>query len=533
MQPTNASAPLNPLTIIRYGLIIALAAVFAAEAILGLQWRLLQDTPLLHYIAWLANEHAYVIYRDVFETSMPGAFIVHILIGKLFGYSDLAFRIVDLAWLTCLSLTTWLLMRRFTPFVAVAAALAFPITYLAYGPGMAMQRDYLALLPITWALLIATRTDLKYEYRALLTGCLFAAASSLKPQLGAGLPLVLIYLLASVQSSAGATPSVLKSGLRTAVFAAAGFSAVIAVPVLWLWNSGALTDFWDMFSNYLPLHVHMTGNIETVTAAEHSEYVLRKFIHGLQFYAPPAIVGVFVALRFGGLNQQQKHLVWLLAGLAIVYGLNTALGGKFWLYHWIPFRFMAALCISLLLLPLGTSRLQTVASACMLALFAATLVIWITLYGYNKQSLRFPVNFAAQVRGYPPPAPKGGKVDEIAAFLIAAKLGPDDRVLPLDWTEGAVHAMLIAKAQPASPFIYDYYFYHYVSEPYIQSIRQRHIDALRARPPRFIIDVTDKLKPSGLDTTDSFPELERLIQDNYRVVQTGTHYRILERVTGS
>ena len=48
--------------------------------------------------------------------------------------------------------------------------------------------------------------------------------------------------------------------------------------------------------------------------------------------------------------------------------------------------------------------------------------------------------------------------DEIAAFLLAADLQPGDTVLPVDWTEGAVHAMLIAKALPASPFIYDYYF---------------------------------------------------------------------------
>jgi hypothetical protein len=532
MQHKNAPTH-SLLTILRYSLIIVLAAIFAAEAILGLQWRLLQDTPLLHYIAWLANEHDYVIYRDVFETSMPGAFIVHLLIGKLFGYSDLAFRLVDLTWLLCLSAASWVLMRRFSPFVGIAAALAFPITYIAYGPGMAMQRDYLALLPITLALVFAVKDDLRYEYRALLTGCLFAVASSLKPQLGVGLPLVLLYLLLNTLTASAGKQSSVEIFLRTAVYAAVGFIAVISIPVLWLWSSGALFDFWEMFRSYLPLHVHMTGNIETVTSAEHSDYVIRKFIHGLRFYAPPGIFGVFIALRFGGLTQQQKHLVWLIAGLALVYGLTTALGGKFWLYHWIPFRFMVALCACLMLVPLQRLRLHTVATMGMMALFAATLAIWVSLYGHNKQSLRFPVNFAAQVRGFPPPAPKGGKVDEIAEFLLAAELQPDDRVLPVDWTEGAVHAMLIAEAQPASPFIYDYYFYHYISEPYIQSIRKRHIEALQAHPPRFIIDVTDKLKPSGIDTTDSFPQLDSLIQENYRVVKTGTNYRILERVTGS
>ena len=130
--------------------------------------------------------------------------------------------------------------------------------------------------------------------------------------------------------------------------------------------------------------------------------------------------------------------------------------------------------------------------------------------------------------GLPAPAPKNGRVDEIAAFLRAANLGPDDRVQPLDWTEGALHGMLNAKAVIASPYIYDYHFYHYVSNPFIQDIRRRHVELLRSNPPRFLIDVDDQLKPSGIDTTDSFPELEAFVEENYRMALVGDNYRILE-----
>jgi hypothetical protein len=508
-----------------------LMLLFAAEVVLGLQWRLLQDTPLLHYIAWMATEHDYVIYRDVFETSMPGSFLVHIAIGLLFGYGDLAFRLVDTGWLLTLIAVSWSLIRRIDPTVAWASALGFAIAYIANGEGMAMQRDYLGLLPIVTAMLIASGTRYRPGTRAAIVGGLFAAAVALKPHLGIGLPVTLVYMAIGEQRVGQTTAgSLIKQIVQTSLYAAGGFVLILALPLLWLWTTGGLGAFWEMTTRYLPLHVHMTGAIETVTPEQHFDYMVRKFIHGIRFYVPPAIVGVAVALGLGNLNHEQKRLVWLFACMAVAYSIYTALGGKFWLYHWIPFRFMATVCAALVLVPLLKPGRRQLMESILVVVFATTLTVWVTLYGYTKQSLRFPVSFGHQVRGLAKPPPKGGKVDEIAEFLIEANLGPDDRVQPLDWTEGAVHAMLIAEALPATPYIYDYYFYHYISDPYIQEIRGRYIAALQADLPRFMIDVTDKLKPSGLDTTDRFPELESIIAAHYQVVKEGTNYRILERM---
>jgi hypothetical protein len=69
------------------------------------------DTPLLHYVAFLMDQHGRFPYRDVFET-MPGAFAMHFVIAKLFGYGDVAFRTVDLVLLGLLCAATYLFMRR-------------------------------------------------------------------------------------------------------------------------------------------------------------------------------------------------------------------------------------------------------------------------------------------------------------------------------------------------------------------------------------------------------------------------------------
>ena len=119
-------------------------------------------------------------------------------------------------------------------------------------------------------------------------------------------------------------------------------------------------------------------------------------------------------------------------------------------------------------------------------------------------------------------------IGKIAAFLQAAKLGPEDRLQPLDWTEGALHGMLLAEAVIATPYLYNYHFYHYISDPYIQLMRQRFMANLIQAPPRFIIETDDELRPSGLDTTDSFPELEAFVQQHYAVAKTGKLYRIYE-----
>ena len=107
--------------------------------------------------------------------------------------------------------------------------------------------------------------------------------------------------------------------------------------------------------------------------------------------------------------------------------------------------------------------------------------------------------------------PKGGRVDEIAAFL-RADLKPGDTVQPLDWTDGAVHAMLISEAQIATRFVYAFSFYHHISSRYIKDLRREFIAALHRAKPRFIIKMENGFPwVHGLDTTKDFADLDRFI----------------------
>jgi hypothetical protein len=126
-------------------------------------------------------------------------------------------------------------------------------------------------------------------------------------------------------------------------------------------------------------------------------------------------------------------------------------------------------------------------------------------------------------------SPINDRADEIAAYL-EANLKAGDTVQPLDWTGGTLLAMLETHAHIATPYIFDFYFYHHISTPYIKSLRADFMNKLQAAKPRFVIEVTAEDKPwvSGLDTSREFPELRRFLDENYLITVKRGDYRIYE-----
>jgi len=87
---------------------------------------------------------------------------------------------------------------------------------------------------------------------------------------------------------------------------------------------------------------------------------------------------------------------------------------------------------------------------------------------------------------------------------------------------------LISRARLATRFMYDYHFYHHVSQPFIQTLRHRFLDELARARPRFVVEYFGENKPwpKGEDTTREFPELRKYLADGYAIQVSGNHYRI-------
>ena len=79
-------------------LLIWLTSGLLALIIQSVHWPLIHDAPIMHYIAWQIL-HGGVPYRDILDMNLPGVYLLHILVLKVFGPSDGGWRLFDLVWL--------------------------------------------------------------------------------------------------------------------------------------------------------------------------------------------------------------------------------------------------------------------------------------------------------------------------------------------------------------------------------------------------------------------------------------------------
>src|SRR5439155_765060 len=70
----------------------------AVLLVLSLPWPLIQDAPVMHYIAWRIGEGD-VPYRDLYDINQPGVYVLHLALLRTLGAGDGAWRAFDLAWL--------------------------------------------------------------------------------------------------------------------------------------------------------------------------------------------------------------------------------------------------------------------------------------------------------------------------------------------------------------------------------------------------------------------------------------------------
>jgi hypothetical protein len=516
-RPLAGEALLGPHRAASTLLIVTLAAAVGVTALLSLRWGMLHDAPLLMYIALLIDRFGALPYRDIYDQNMPAAFAFYVLVGRIFGYGDLGFRLADLCVLALIGACTWCWGRPMGARYGLVAALLFALIYLSYGAALSLQRDIVLLLPVAGAL-AASVSALPGGWRFLLAGLLFGLAAAIKPHAAIGFPPLLLFLLAE---EAAALPRPRRRPLAAAAgLALLGLVIPAAATVAYLAAAGVLDDFLAMALNYLPLFARLTGLHQTIAGPERVRYLFEGYlaVGGHQLWVGAGLVGAAVALRWGRLNPSQRRQVLLMLGLALCYSFYPLFQGRFWDYHFLPLLYTLALLAALCALPQpGQARLLG---------HLAPLALLVAVIGLRVAPAE---ELSYQITGHPLPPFKAGRVEQIAGFL-SERVRPGETVQPLDWTGGALHAMLIAGVPAATPFIYDFQFYHHVREPYIQGLRQRFIAELEAARPRFILDINDiSTIISGADAASSFPELEAVLAREYVPVLEGDSYVIYER----
>ena len=502
-------------------LLVFLSALLVFLAFISLPWRYQHDAPIMFYISYLMDHFGYVPYRDIFDMNMPGTYLAYSIIAKIFGYSDMGIRSADLLVLAIIMVINWYWMKKISARVAWMGSVLWGLAYLGIGPFISMQREYLLLLPILAGLSIYSSEMGNTRLRNLLVGLCFGAAAAIKPHAAIGLPLLIFldYLQAKKSWGKVSTHQGWNFIRDTVLPVGLGFVLPFAAMFLYFWSTRSFSEFMEIATKYWPLYTHLDGAHRVRSGMNLAVNLVKNYVllGGFSVWLAPAGLGSYLAVFHSALSEKQKQQVILLAGLTICYSIYPVFAGQFWKYHWLLFLFFAIQTSALCIIPwVGEAALSKRLITIFLLLFA---VLQATPYDTYK-------DYFTGVKMLPP---KEGRVDEIVEFL-RPRLQDGDTIQPLDWTGGAVHAMLILKARIATPFIYNFHFYHHVSSDYIEGLRKKFINEMRLSPPRFIIRVEDKDEPwvQGQDTTREFKELQDLLDRDYRVVDEGNGYLIYE-----
>ena len=505
-------------------LVIAVLAVLSAAllavAMLSLRWRAVHDLPIMMYLGFLMDRFGYVPYRDFFDFNMPGMHIVSFVIGRTIGYSDLGLRIFDLGYLALVLIVTWMYMRKLGVMVGWAGSVLCGVSYLWYGPYQSLQREYILILPLALAVWIAfSDRPRAWWVKPAGVGLMFGLAATIKLHSAIGLPMVLWYVFRErdTQESGKAAS---RDKLRVAGVAVAAFVLPLAAMLLYLWVTGALAPFWDIATRYWPLYAGLALNHQTIFGWMRLLYLIERYaaLGGLGLWVMPAVIGMYGALFCAPLRHRQNPRVVLLVGMMVLYSIYPVIAGQFWSYHWLLFQYfvlqVGALCLVELRpeLPRVQRVFPVAAFLVVIALKIAAPHEWLAREKYLRE------------------LPHIGKVDDIATFL-KVNLKPGDTVQPLDWTDGAVHSMLIAKARIATRFVYAFSFYHHISSPYIKGLRKNFLAELERARPRFVIRMMGGFPwVHGLDTTEDFDDLDKFIERDYQVAYKGSEFLIYERL---
>ncbi len=360
--------------------------------------------------------------------------------------------------------------------------------------------------------------------KSILVGFLFGFAATIKPHALIGFPLVILFQAWEAAQHDNNRGSTLFLLIKILLAALLGFAIPIIIMFLYLWRIGAFTQFLDMAVNYWPLFGSLSGNFEVIPGIHRIAYLINEYckLGSQTLWLVPAGLGVYLALFHSTLTNAQKRYVLLFVGLAVMYSIYPVFAGKFWQYHWLLFYYFVTSLSSLCLvfqLNCGSTLKRLYPAAILLVTIVFRILIPEQYYAQFSQA------------GYQSWNPQNGRVGEIARYL-QSHMKPGDTVQPLDFTGGAIHAMLLAKAEIATPYPYDILFLYPVSSSYIQELRQKFLKSLSEGNSRFVISIlNDRQWISGPDSTREFNELQSQLDSHYRKVLEGSGYVIYEKVS--
>jgi len=468
------------------------------------RWPIVLDPPLYNYIGWLMTQGA-VPYRDVFDTNLPGTYVIHFGVVKYLGDGDLAWRWFDLLCLALINIATYLYCSRFGRLSALTAVALFSAFHLYNGPLCAGQRDYILIVFIMGGIYFYQkyRESKRNQFYFMLTGLLLGAGITIKPFVVFWCALFLLLTIASDYRKHA------YCFRHYALYVICCSASTIAVAG-WLWRANGLQPFIDIFYNYLiPLYPKLQpSNLSDV---------LRGNLCGMPIGLLLGIVLVFGICDVLISRKNVLNRVILVCG--IIYGLlHYALQRKGFAYHLYPaFLFVFLLAASWL-----EYIKQKRFSVLHMAMLCLTFYLMVGLLYYSVKNIFIkPPNYFDV---YPFPS--------LLVSDLKGRVPQNETVQSMEALGDGILCLLQLHIRQPTRFIHDVYFYYDINNPYVQGLRNEFLQALQAAPPLFIIFVKYGWPIYGYERIKRFPELNEWLHAHYTLDREREAYRLYKRREG-
>ena len=485
------------------GWIIAVSAGVSALWILWLsryqpiEW----DLAMLHYSAFLINEKGFILYRDIFENNLPGTFLFHSILGKTVGYDALPMRLVDFSILAGISFASWKIIGPISRPAAILAPSLFVGLYLFTGTTVALQRDYIGILPTAIAVFLATKKTMAPLNTALTLGALCALSCGFKPNYILMYPTLFFLFL-----RANDKISTIK---RIQFFIAMGFSfvTVFSIPVIWGIFKADYAELVHIYKTFTPIYIQSRIDLYHFNTPQEqmSELVKNQLAHmrNSLFIAAPGLVWSYLNTDPNSHNRKQILSIGI---VTFVFSFYELLAGKFWFAHLLPSYYWSVVSFSLLLTP--PKKLATPANWILaigvitIAAFAAYFVLSATIQKTGDAS------YTASNEHI--------RSQKIAKYL-KENLKEGDTVQGIDGSGDGQGSLLIARATVATRYLEDIPLYMQPDAPATQAFRKEFLEKLNLKKPAYIVYIHNIFHPAGGNRLKEFSELSNFIDKNYDV----------------
>lgn len=467
--------------IFRFLLAAALAVIAIVIVVLTIRWPLVWDAQVFHYTHFLV-QNGFVPYRDIPDLNMPGVYLLEDWAMRIFGGSDLGWRIYDFALLGLLTGAMIVISRPYDWLAGFSAGILFALLHVNDGPWNAAERDEVmtVLIVIAYAFLFEAMRR-RRPWLLSLFGIALGLAATIKPTV-APLGMVLVIMLAWSRKAKD------ESVVQPLGYVFAGASAAGLFAFLYLLQHHAVYACWETIRRATPFY----AQLDRAGPATLLRFLPRK----VEIVMLPFAVAVACTER--------KWKSWERAALLLgaAFGVLSYLAqGKGYDYHRYP---LAAFLLLWMTIELA------------LAMRAAGWRRWVGIAGLAAGVLvSAPLYLAHAARFH-------ADNDFLPIQRDLASLGTDSlqrQVQCLDVVQGCYSALYHLKLVQNTGMVGDILLFATQKSPVVDYYREFYWKQLTTNPPAVIV-VTNQWfghHPS-FGKLDQWPAFAAYLQDHYNLV---------------